>query len=244
MTDWLFARPSIETVARDRSITYRNGIMMGRPYATQIADRWHLLSNLGTVLEKIIERLLRKRKTAAGQTTEPNDHNQDNSRRKADFQALDDWQWEHSLKESFEQMKRNACRLRLLPHLPDPPKIQAALWQPPAILPESADRPQSLSKLNAKTLRSLCFRKGKLGEDELEMLFNARAQWDEFDQAFPLAEEFVKITRRQGRITISLWIVKAFNSDVKRTQVICQWVTERISSRQRSDRLRVEQWAN
>ncbi len=54
LTDWLFAHPDIETVARDRSITYRNGIMMGRPYATQIADRWHLLSNLGDVLEKIV----------------------------------------------------------------------------------------------------------------------------------------------------------------------------------------------
>ena len=113
LTDWLFARPSIETVARDRSITYRNGIMMGRPYAVQVADRWHLLSNLGDVLEKLIERLLRRRKTAARQTTKPNEHNRDKSRQKADFEELDDWQWEHSLKESFEQMRRNACRLRL-----------------------------------------------------------------------------------------------------------------------------------
>lgn len=91
LTDWLFARPSIETVARDRSITYRNGIMMGRPYATQIADRRHLLSNLSDVLEKIIERLLRRRKTAAGQTTEPSNHNQGQSRQKVAFEALDDW---------------------------------------------------------------------------------------------------------------------------------------------------------
>jgi len=88
LTDWLVDRPSIETVARDHSITYRNGIMMGRPDATQIADRWHLLSNLGDVLEKIIESLLKRRKTTAGRTTEPNGHNQDNSRRKADFEAL------------------------------------------------------------------------------------------------------------------------------------------------------------
>ncbi|MCA1625613.1 MAG: transposase [Acidobacteria bacterium] len=31
LTDWLLTHPSVETVARDRSITYRNGIMMGRP---------------------------------------------------------------------------------------------------------------------------------------------------------------------------------------------------------------------
>jgi transposase len=215
LTDWLVARPSVETVARDRSITYRNSIMMGRPYATQIADRWHLLSNLGDVMEKLIERLLRKRKTAAGQTTEPNNHNQGSSRQRADFKEMEDWQWEHSLKKSFEQMKRNACRLRLLPHLPLLPKIQAASGQAAATHHKSADHRRSQSKLNAKSLRSLCFGKGRLSEDELEMLCDARAEWDEFDGAFPLAEEFVKIIRGQSSMSIGLWIVKAFDSGVK-----------------------------
>ncbi len=47
------------------------------------------------------------------------------------------------------------------------------------------------------------------------MLFNARAEWDEFDRAFPLAEEFVKIIRGQGSMSIGLWIVKAFDSGIK-----------------------------
>jgi hypothetical protein len=83
------------------------------------------------------------------------------------------------------------------------------------MLPKSAKRTQSPPTLDAKTLRSLCFHKGTLSEDELEMLFNARAEWDESNQAFPLAEEFVKIVRRQGSMPIGLWIVKAFNSGVK-----------------------------
>lgn len=214
LTDWLFAHPDIETVARDRSITYRNGIMMGRPYATQIADRWHLLSNLGDVLEKIIERLLRRRKIAGGRTTEPNNHRGKNIQR-TDFETPDDWQWERSLKESFEQMKRNACRLRLLPHLPPPPKLRSTTRQAMSVPPESTDRNQLSPKLDAKTLRALCFRKRRLSENELEMLFNARAEWNEFDQAFPLAEEFVKIIRGQSSMTIDLWIVKAFNSGIK-----------------------------
>lgn len=215
LTDWLAARPGVETVARDRSITYRNGITMGRPYATQIADRWHLLSNLGDVLEKIIERLLKRQKTAAGRTTEPNGHNQDNSRRKADFEALDDWQWEHSLKESFERMKRNACRLRLLPHLPPLPKLRSICQQTMPVPSESANRRRLPPKLDARTLRVLCFRKGQLSKDELEMLCDARAEWDEFDHIFPLAEEFVKIVRGQGSMSIGLWIAKAFDSGIK-----------------------------
>ena len=42
---------------------------------------------------------------------------------------------------------------------------------------------------------ALFFRKGQLSEKELEMLCNARAEWNEFDRAFPLAEEFVKTIR-------------------------------------------------
>ncbi len=70
-------------------------------------------------------------------------------------------------------------------------------------------------KLDAKTLRTLCFRKRRLTEDELEMLCQARAEWEEFDRAFPLAEEFVKIIRGQGSMAIGLWIVKAFDSGIK-----------------------------
>ncbi len=128
---------------------------------------------------------------------------------------LNDLQWEHSLKESFEQMKRNACRLRLLPHLPELPKTQTTSRQTVAMLPKSPNRAQSLKKFDVRTLRSLCFRKGQLSEDELETLCDACAEWDEFDRAYPLAEEFVKIVRGQSSMSIGLWIVRAFDSGVK-----------------------------
>jgi transposase len=56
---------------------------------------------------------------------------------------------------------------------------------------------------------------GKLSEEELEILFNARAEWGEFNQAFPLVEELVKIIRRQRSMSIGLWIAKSFDSGVK-----------------------------
>ena len=75
--------------------------------------------------------------------------------------------------------------------------------------------PTAKPELDSKTLRALCFRKKRLSEDELELLFNARAEWDDFDQAYQLAEEFVKIVRRQSPMPIGLWIVKAFDSGIK-----------------------------
>ncbi len=64
----------------------------------------------------------------------------------------------------------------------------------------------------------MCFRRGKLNEEELEILLNACAKWDEFDQAFPLAKEFVKVIRGQSLMTIGLWIVKAFDSGIKESR--------------------------
>jgi len=219
LTDWLFARPSVETVARDRSITYRNGIIMGRPYATQVADRWHLLSNLGDALERMIERLLRQRKTVLRVFPEADNIEPEVSAARKTFETIGDGEWQRALEESFAEMKRQACRRRLLPHLPLLPKSvpnrSAATAPKQAGNTHSPNNTRTQRRLDSKLLGRLCFRKGKPGEEELEMLFNARAEWDEFDRAFPLAEEFVKIIRGQGSMTIGLWIVKAFNSGIK-----------------------------
>jgi hypothetical protein len=90
---------------------------MGSPYATQVADRWHLLSNLGDALEKILERFLRKRKALSTQSTELVGFNDPETEKSSPFEPMEDWQWNHLLKKSFEDMKHEACRRRLLPHL-------------------------------------------------------------------------------------------------------------------------------
>jgi transposase len=55
--DWLLQRPSITTVARDRSTEYIRGIQMGAPDAMQVADRWHILKNLREITERVCNRL-------------------------------------------------------------------------------------------------------------------------------------------------------------------------------------------
>ncbi|MBA3948309.1 MAG: ISL3 family transposase [Herpetosiphonaceae bacterium] len=48
---WLRDHPTIEIVARDRGKEYVEGVNQGAPQAIQVADRWHLIKNLGDALE-------------------------------------------------------------------------------------------------------------------------------------------------------------------------------------------------
>lgn len=54
LADWLRQNPNLETVSRDRSATYAEGIANGAPQATQVADRWHLMRNLAETLDEFL----------------------------------------------------------------------------------------------------------------------------------------------------------------------------------------------
>jgi transposase len=50
------AHPSVELISRDRGTTKASGANRGAPGALQIADRWHMIHNLGEALEKVLAR--------------------------------------------------------------------------------------------------------------------------------------------------------------------------------------------
>lgn len=52
---WLGAFPDVSVIARDRSDLYADGASRGAPQAQQIADRFHLLKNLGEALDRFLQ---------------------------------------------------------------------------------------------------------------------------------------------------------------------------------------------
>lgn len=63
--DWLKDHPGVEIISRDRAGSYSYGAKLGAPDAIQVADRWHLLKNLGEALKKMLDTHHRELRLAA-----------------------------------------------------------------------------------------------------------------------------------------------------------------------------------
>lgn len=53
---WFKKHPEIQVVSRDRGGIYALAARDGLPQAIQVADRWHLLKNIGDVLKRMMDR--------------------------------------------------------------------------------------------------------------------------------------------------------------------------------------------
>jgi len=52
---WLMQHPEVQIISRDRASAYAEAARAGAPQAIQVADRWHLLKNVGDALERLLQ---------------------------------------------------------------------------------------------------------------------------------------------------------------------------------------------
>lgn len=53
---WLEKHPEVKVISRDRASNYSRGAKKGAPKAIQVADRFHLIKNLGETVTKVFQR--------------------------------------------------------------------------------------------------------------------------------------------------------------------------------------------
>jgi len=65
VAQWLEAHAAVQIISRDRAGAYAQAARQGAPQAQQVADRWHLLTNLGEALATFLRRHRRALKQIA-----------------------------------------------------------------------------------------------------------------------------------------------------------------------------------
>jgi transposase len=66
VTAWLAEHPTIQVIARDRGAGYRQAATEGRPEATQVADRWHLMENASAAFLTAVQQSMHAIRIALG----------------------------------------------------------------------------------------------------------------------------------------------------------------------------------
>lgn len=114
---WLERHPTVVVVSRDRGTTFADGATRGAPQALQIADRWHLIQNMGEALEKVLAR----HHASLNRSSTPEEESQV-------IAALDQRAFAHAQARSQSEQQRQARRERHLATFTRVQELSAQGW--------------------------------------------------------------------------------------------------------------------
>jgi transposase len=70
---WLQGHPEVAIITRDRSGPYADGARRSAPFAAQITDRYHLVSNLAEAVERDVQQLQTQARAALAELRNASD---------------------------------------------------------------------------------------------------------------------------------------------------------------------------
>lgn len=103
---WLESHPGVEIISRDRASCYSQAATQGAPQAIQVADRWHLLKNLGDALKRMLDNHNKELRLAAKKIAEKERKLEENSIKKITSEAKENTRNQNDLSTKNKKQTR------------------------------------------------------------------------------------------------------------------------------------------
>ncbi|MFW2475922.1 MAG: ISL3 family transposase [Sediminibacterium sp.] len=111
---WLLAHPGVSVVTRDRYSQFANGVQRASGSIVHVADRWHLIKNLGDAVQKLIDRnymrlKANRRSINEGVMPEPQPP--------VEIPVIEDSAWHGKMRKKFAEVKLMLAQGYSLSHI-------------------------------------------------------------------------------------------------------------------------------
>lgn len=144
---WFRKYPEIQVVSRDRGGIYATAAREGAPQARQVADRWHLLKNIGDALERMMYRHMPLIRLVAGELSpkkspepervQPAPYIRRPERLKQQTRNTRHQRWVEVI-----TLHKNGCGLRQISRTTGLSRVTVRRWLQSGTFPEMSTRPR------------------------------------------------------------------------------------------------------
>ena len=146
LATWFRKYPEIQIVSRDRSGVYATAAREGAPQARQVANRWHLLKNIGDVLERMMYRHMPLIRLVASELSPKKSPDPEPSVPAASLRRLERLKQQtrkkrHQRWTEVMALHNKGCSFREISRITSLPRVTVSRWVRSGTFPEMSTRP-------------------------------------------------------------------------------------------------------